>query len=92
MLEFWQLTPRETLQTIDAAIWREEISQRKLVWQVWHSAALQRMKRLPKMSNLLKLGARKVSPEEMRTKREDHKMLIEKHSGLLTQLGKKHGQ
>jgi len=66
-LEFWDLTPRETMAAIEAAAWRMQQEQALTVSLAWHTAALTRAKRLPPLSQLLaKLKPRKNIPLEQR--------------------------
>ena len=53
MLAFWEMTPRETLAEMDAALWRSERVQEQSLSQAWHTAALQRVGRMPALKNLL---------------------------------------
>lgn len=67
-LSFWDMTPRETVVAFDAAAWRAEKEQRRTLSLAWHVAALQRVKRLPSLAQLLRprQPAREVPIEERR--------------------------
>lgn len=75
--EFWELTPRETLATIEAFQWRQEQAHRRDAWLAWHVAALSRAKRLPGLRALLRPAkARGLEGEELeRRRRERDEML-----------------
>jgi hypothetical protein len=51
--EFWEQTPKETLMTIEAAVWRDERRQKLDIALAWRVAALSRQKRLPSLKKLL---------------------------------------
>lgn len=53
MAAFWDLTPRETWQSIEAAAWRLRQEQRLALTVAWHQAALQRSRRMPALEKLL---------------------------------------
>lgn len=46
------MTPRETYALIDAASWRIEQDHQRDAWLAWHTAALMRKKRMPKLKEL----------------------------------------
>lgn len=50
---FWEMTPRETLETIKAAVWRNDQEHRARVSLAWHTAMLTRAKRMPRLARLL---------------------------------------
>lgn len=62
ILAFWEMTPRETVQEIEAANWRLEQDQRARAWLAWHTAALSRARKMPPL-------ARVVNPPEARALR-----------------------
>jgi len=70
---FWELTPRETLMTIEAAIWRRRQERERDLWLAWHMAALQRAKRLPTLKRLLSgmTPARRLSAADEAARREE---------------------
>jgi len=72
-LTFWALTPRETVQTIEAARWREERAQKQAVTAAWLTATLSRAKRVPKLARLLGEGGTRVLRGEERDKRRREK-------------------
>lgn len=74
VLEFWDLTPRETFMAIDAAIWRDEVQQRRNLTLAWQTAALTRAKRMPSLKQLLNTKpARPLHGEELEKRRQEFK-------------------
>lgn len=72
VLEFWDLTPRETFQAIEAAAWRMEQAQRGRAWLAWHVAALVRSKKLPPLARLFGLPeAKPLSGDELENRRRE---------------------
>lgn len=72
MLEFWDLTPRETVMVIDASIWREEIRQKREVALAWRTAMLTRARRLPSLKQLLNTKpARPLHGKELEKRRKE---------------------
>lgn len=72
ILEFWDLTPRETFMAIDAAIWRDEVQQRRNLTLAWQTAALTRAKRMPSLKQLLNTKPAKVlHGEELEKRRQE---------------------
>lgn len=70
--EFWDLTPCEAFEAIDAALWRERHDQRKQVVLAWRVAALQRARRLPSLSQLLNTAPTKpLRGRELRERRKE---------------------
>ncbi len=53
VVEFWALTPRETLATLEATVWRAEQRAAGDLSHAWHIAALTRIKRMPTLKRLL---------------------------------------
>ncbi len=53
VVEFWALTPRETLETLEATVWRAEQRAAGDLSQAWHTAVLTRVKRMPTLKRLL---------------------------------------
>jgi hypothetical protein len=51
--EFWNMTPREAIMAIEAAIWRDERRQELDIVQSWSTATLIRAKRIPSLKQLL---------------------------------------
>jgi len=77
--EFWELTPWETFQAIEAAGWRAEQDARRDVALAWHVAALSRAKTLPPLRRLLRSSAPKpLSAEDIERKKREHAALMEK--------------
>ena len=77
MAEFWDLTPRETWITIEAAGWRAERDARRDVALAWHVAALARTKILPSLRQLLHPPkARKLEGEELERRRAEHAGMV----------------
>lgn len=62
-LEFWDLTPRETVMACQAAMWRMEQAQEQALSLAWHMAALTRAKRIPPLARLLARLRRASEPE-----------------------------
>lgn len=72
VLMFWDMTPRETVQTIEAANWRMDQDQRARTWLAWHVAALSRAKRLPLLSRLVNPPkAKALRPDEAEARRRE---------------------
>jgi len=72
MAEFWLLTPRETLLSIEAAIWRDDQRQKRDISQAWLVAALSRRKRLPPLSVLFtSKAAKKLGGAELQQRRQE---------------------
>ncbi len=65
------MTPVETYMTIDAAIWKIEREQRLAAWEVWHTAALMRAKKMPALQALMKQPEAKPLNEDEALKRRD---------------------
>ncbi len=53
VFEFWDMTPREVAQAMSAFAWRQRERQRELAWLAWHVAALMRVKKLPRLDELI---------------------------------------
>ena len=76
VLEFWDLTPRETYMMIDASIWREEVQQKRDLVLAWQTAALTRAKRMPSLKQLLNTKpARPLVGEELEKRREEFRQM-----------------
>lgn len=74
VMEFWDLTPRETFMEIDASIWREEIQQKRDLVLAWQTAALTRAKRMPSLKQLLNTKqARPLVGQELEKRRKEFK-------------------
>lgn len=72
VLEFWALTPRETVLAIEAALWRDEHAQRQQVAASWRTAALMRAKKLPSLRKLLAdRPAKPLSGRELERRRRE---------------------
>lgn len=76
-LEYWDMTPRETLLAIRA---RSEQVYKERLTQAWQTAALTRAKRLPKLDQLLAGRARPLRGEELKKRREEHEELTKRLS------------
>lgn len=65
---------------IEANIWQQEQAQKLRAWEVWHIAALTRVKRMPPLSALTKAPeGRTLSPDEKRERQKEFEELTEKH-------------
>lgn len=72
VLEFWDLTPRETLQALDGELVREQRAHERAAWSAWHTAALQRARRMPAYHRFYRRPARRVSPAELARRGGEH--------------------
>jgi hypothetical protein len=73
---------------IDAAIWREEVQQKRDLTLAWQTAALTRAKRLPSLKQLLNMKpAKPLHGEELQKRRQEFKDMTAKLD--LSKLGKK---
>lgn len=74
------MTPEETYKTIEANIWRQEQEHKQLTWQVWHIAALSRVKKMPPLSALIKAPpAKKLDEDEKRERQKEFEELTKKY-------------
>lgn len=80
---FWDQTPRTFSICIRGAVSREEREHRDRAWAVWHSAALVRIKKLPKLDTLVGKAAKAArptgkpkSPEELLAKAAQWEALL----------------
>ena len=72
MLEFWDMTPRETAAAIDAAGWRMDRERRLQMSLAWHTAALSRAKKLPSLAQLIKPPpAKKLEGAELEKRKQE---------------------
>lgn len=72
VMEFWDLTPRETFAAIEAAIWRDEQDQKRVVALARSIAVLSRAKRIPSLKQLLSRGpAKPLRGAELERRREE---------------------
>ena len=72
VLVFWDMTPRETAKTIEAANWCMDQDQRARAWLAWHVAALSRVKRLPPLSRLVNPPeAKRLEPDQAEARRQE---------------------
>lgn len=72
ILDFWDMTPVEVIQTMEAAGWRADVEQRLMAWGAWHMAALQRCKRMPALASLIKpKKARVLEGQELEDRRRE---------------------
>lgn len=86
LIEFWSLTPRETLTVMEAAVWSAEKRAAGDLSLAWHTAVLTRTKRIPTLRKLLQPfmpSKAKLQPIEER-RREFQEMKAE----ILPQLAK----
>lgn len=75
VLEFWDLTPRETFMAIAAAIWRDEQAQRQQIALAWRTAALTRAKKLPTLKQLLTPPAKPLAGAELERRRQEFEQM-----------------
>lgn len=75
MMAFWEMTPKETYATIDAANWREEKHQERGLVAAWLNAALSRSKRMPSLQSLMTSLARpkRLTRNQLRERRQEFK-------------------
>ncbi len=72
IFEFWDLTPREAMQAMSAALWRMELERRGRGWLAWHTAALLRMQHMPSLTKLLGIPDTKVlTGDELKARRQE---------------------
>jgi len=77
--EFWLMTPAETLEVIDAAIWRDDLAFKRDIRLAWHMAAFQRQKRLRSLKQLLTPGkTKKLTGDELEKRRREHAELAKR--------------
>jgi len=70
------MTPRETLMTIEASIWRNERRQELDLVQAWSMAKLMRAKRIPPLKALLNTKpAKPLRGKELEKARQEFKEL-----------------
>jgi hypothetical protein len=71
------MTPRETYALIDAASWQIEQDHKRDAWLAWHTAALMRKKRMPKLKELQGGGKTKVlEGEELQRRRSEKREML----------------
>jgi hypothetical protein len=72
------MTPRETADAIEAAAWRMEQEQARMLSLAWHVAALMRSRRLPSLAHLLRPPSqvKDVPLEERRKEFEDMQAIV----------------
>src|SRR5690606_40785291 len=75
VLEWYQLTPRETLQVLDAELTREQHAHERAAWSTWHTAELQRAKRMPAYHHFYRPPARRVGSAELARRRAEHQRM-----------------
>ena len=79
VLEFWDLTPRETFMAIEASIWREEVRQKWDITVAWQTASLSRAKRMPSLKQLLNTKpARPLHGAELEKRRQEFREMTAK--------------
>lgn len=70
------MTPREVFAAIEAATWRMMQAHAENAWLAWHTAALERSKRMPSLKELVDPPKTQVlTPEEAKQHREDFEMM-----------------
>lgn|GEM_PF-3204478 len=85
--EFWAMTPRELAIASDAAVRRQKREQRRDAWIAWHIGALQRVKRLPSLKQLMgEMQTRALSPDEAQRRKQEHNELVSRYESA------KHGK
>jgi len=67
------MTLWEVVLALEAAAWQAEQEQRRMLSLAWHVAALQRVKRLPSLRQLLRPRPKKVPIAERRREFEELK-------------------
>jgi hypothetical protein len=93
VVEFLDLTPRETYMAIEAAIWRDERRQKQDVALAWRTAALVRAKRMPSLKQLLAIGpARPLAGKEKEKRRREYKEMSAAADDYLQKLNKRKEQ
>ena len=77
VVEFWALTPAETIATIEAANWRQDQDQRRDLALAWHIAAMTRTRKIPSLRQLLTpQDARKLEGAELEQRRKEHAEMV----------------
>lgn len=76
--EFWELTPRETWQAIEAAIWRDRREQERETRLAWLTATLSRAKKIPSLKRLMteKKQAQRLIPAQAEKRREEYQQMV----------------
>jgi hypothetical protein len=89
------LTPRETWQAIEAAIWRDRRAQERETRLAWLMATLSRAKKIPSLKRLLteKKTAQRLKPDEAAKRRKEYREMVkavdfDKLNQQLVDLGK----
>ncbi len=80
VLEFWDMTPAETITAMQGIAWFEDLRARRETTQAWLSAALGRAKRMPTLRALLPTKPRPMTAEEAERRGKEHEQLIERMS------------
>jgi hypothetical protein len=65
---FWRLTLREVENILKGLVQRQTRYHNEIAWAAWHTAALQRSKKLPKLKSLMLTGD--VAPKRRQTVEE----------------------
>lgn len=75
MADFWSMTPRETLEVIEATQWQHEQLWQREATIAWLTARLMRTKKMPTLKNLLTTtkGPKKITKKELDQSRDDFK-------------------
>ena len=75
VVEYWDMTPRETIAALDAAAWRIRQEQMQSLSLAWHTAALTRARKLPPLARLLSHLKKPVRNEPIEKRREEFEEL-----------------
>jgi hypothetical protein len=93
VLEFLDLTPRETYMLIDAHLWRDERKQRQDVALAWRTAALVRAKRMPSLKQLLSTGpAKPLKGKALEKRRQEYREMSTAAGEILQKLNQRKEQ
>ena len=69
-LDFWHMTPAETYASIEAL---EKRTHKWALYEAWHVAALQRMKKMPSLKRILRTDDDMPDIEQLK---QDHEELM----------------
>lgn len=76
-LDYWDMTPREVYGTIDAVNWQSGQRREARAWLAWWTAALQRMKRMPALKELIHPPkTEELTPKEVKQLEQEHQRMI----------------
>lgn len=86
--EFWEMTPREAAQAVEAFAWRLEREQRGRMWLAWHTAACLRAKRLPRLEQLIAPPpARSLTVEEREARQDEFAAMVDRFKRVKVRRG-----